>query len=44
MNISLNVFCVRTRKKRNKKMIFGIRMIKVTMSTERSKNVDVKFY
>ena len=31
-------------RKEIKKMIFGIRMIKVTMSTERSKNVDVKFY
>ena len=32
------------KRKEIKKMIFGIRMIKVTMSTERSKNVDVKFY
>ena len=32
----------RKRKKENKKN--SMRMIKVTMSTGRSKNVDVKFY
>ena len=44
MNISLNVFHVLKKRKKIKKKVFGIRMIKVTMSTGRSKDVDVRFY